>query len=86
MASIGKRYLLFPTMYMLKTQQNHARSLLKTVLKRIFIVVKLVTYKFAVSRASIISVFRNLNAKWQKWADVHINCVHYFQCVKYRRR
>jgi hypothetical protein len=59
-------------MYLLKTQQNPTRPFLKTVLKRIFIVVKLVTYNFAVSRALIISVSRNLKAKWQKRADVHI--------------
>jgi len=58
---------------MLKTQQNPTRPFLKTVLKRIFMVVKLVTYNFAVSRALIISVSRNLNAKWQKRTDVHIN-------------
>jgi len=73
-------------MYMLKTQQKPTGPFLKTVLKRIFIVGKLVTYNFAVSRALVISVSRNLNAKWQKWADVHINSVHYFKCVKYRRR
>jgi hypothetical protein len=61
---------------MLKTQQNPTRTFLKIVLKRIFIVVKLVTYNFALSRALFLSVSRNLSAKWKKWADVHINGVH----------
>jgi hypothetical protein len=59
---VGKRYL-FPTMCMLKTQQNPTRPFffffLKTVLKRIFIVVKSVTYNFAVSLTLSISVSRN---------------------------
>jgi hypothetical protein len=86
LTSVGKRYLLFPTMYMLKTQHNPTRPFSNPFLKHIFIVVKLVTYNFAVSHTLIISVSRNLNAKWQKWADVRVNSVHYFKCVKYRGR